>query len=53
MAVRAISSDAAMLARSVTSMLEKSVPDLMNGVRHPSTIATRPRGPFRSRRDDV
>ncbi len=53
MAVRAISSDAARLARSITSMLEKSVPDLMNGVRQPSTIATRPRGPLSSRRDAV
>jgi hypothetical protein len=52
-AVRAISSDAATLARSITSMLESSVPDLMNGVRHPSTIATRPRGPLISRRDAV
>src|SRR3954469_15003127 len=45
-AVRATSSAAAMLARSMTSMLAKSVPDLTNGVRQPSTIATRPWGPL-------
>jgi hypothetical protein len=49
-AVRATSSAAAILARSTTSMFMKSVPDLTNGVRQPSTMAMRPRGPFSSRR---
>ena len=44
--VRATSSEAATLARSITSMLGKSVPDLTNGVRQPSTIATRPWAPL-------
>ncbi len=48
--VRVTSSAAAVLARSTTSMFWKSVPDLTNGVRQPSTIATRPPGPRISRR---
>src|SRR5215203_1584344 len=47
---RAISSAAATLARSVTSMFMKSVPDLMKGVRQPSMMAILPRGPLSSRR---
>src|SRR6185295_4475336 len=43
--VRAISSPAAALERSTTSMLAKSVPALANGVRQPSTKATRPCAP--------
>src|SRR6185295_13673767 len=41
-AARASSSPAAALARSITSMFERSVPAFENGVRQPSTIATRP-----------
>src|SRR5436309_3543810 len=45
-AVRATGSAAATLARSMRSILARSVPGLANGVRQPSTIATRPWAPF-------